>query len=155
MSKTKLSEPINPKTEVTREDIAKLAGASLAKVHFVTNRKKWGFPEIIRKGYQGKNIYSLSAVTIWLENNDLKAMKFYKQDRAPAKDHKQTEKAINSTAIVQLQIGIKPHPFKGRGQSVKVHVEERNEYEKPRPQLTRFSNSGAGYISHYVGNGLE
>ena len=154
MSKTKLSDPINLETEVTREDIAKLAGASLAKVHFVTNRKKWGFPEIIRKGCQGKNIYSLAAVTVWLENNDLKAMKFYKEDRAPAKDHKQTEKAINSTAIAQLKTGIKQPQFKVHGKSVRVHVEERNEYEKPRPQLTRFSNSGAGYISHYIGNEL-
>lgn len=134
--------PVNPETEVTREDIAKLSGASLAKVHFVTHRKKWGFPEPSRTGYQGKNIYSLAAVTEWLENNDLKSMKFYKEDRAPSKDHQQVEKSISALAM-QFKIGINPPKFERHGETITVHVQERNTYEKPHPSLTKFSNSGA------------
>ncbi len=64
MTKRKAPPPlINPETEVTREDIALIAGASLAKVHFVTHRKKWGFPEPVRKGYQGKTFMPWTPLT--------------------------------------------------------------------------------------------
>lgn len=143
MKKSEIAAPINPETEVTREDIAKMADCSLCKVGFVTIRKKWGFPEPVRKGPKAILLYCRSAVAAWLETNELKNMVFVAADRAPIGMHKKQEKGINSAEAAKLPIGIKPSQFKGGGKSLRVHVEARHEYQPPDPRLTRFSNSGA------------
>lgn len=150
MSK-KIAAAKDPETEVTREDILKLSGAALSKLAFVTSRDKWGFPKPVRSGPKGKLLYSLKAVTEWLEKNNLKTIVITAEDRAPLDMFNKAEKAaLSSAEIATLSIGIKPHPFKGHGKSIRVHVAEQHGYEKPHPQLGKFSNSGAAHRSHYL-----
>ncbi|PPK72641.1 hypothetical protein B0F88_10374 [Methylobacter tundripaludum] len=147
MSKV-ITAPIDPETEVTREDIAKMAGCSLAKVGFVTIRDKWGFPKPSRPGPKGKLIYPRLAVLEWLRLNNLKSMVFVAADRAPVGTYKQPMARLDSSAISKIHIGIRPaHKFTGTGKSKRVHVPVRNECEPQqlRPELSRFSNSISEY----------
>jgi predicted DNA-binding transcriptional regulator AlpA len=143
MSSQSNTAPKDPKTEVTREDIAKLAGCSVSKVLFATMRDKWGFPKIIRKGPKRIQLYPKAEVEQWLKANNLKEMVFVAADRAPLTMQEKTEKALPVELIRQAQIGIKPKRFEGTGKSVRVHVPARHEYERPHPQFSTFSNSGA------------
>lgn len=147
MNKSEIAAPINPETEVTREDIAKMAETSLCKVGFATTKSKYGFPEPVRPGPKGKLLYDKAAVAQWLEKNDLKIMTFSKEDRAPLKAPRNPDTGIDSTEVAQLMIGIKPRKFKSYGQSTRVHVPERNDIECPRASLTRFSNNNAEFSS--------
>jgi hypothetical protein len=145
MKKSEIAAPINPETEVTREDIAKMAGCSLCKVGFVTIRKKWGFPEPVRKGPKGILLYCRSAVEVWLETNDLKNMVFVAADRAPLRDHEKTVKGPSSTELATLNVGIKPKRFSGHGNKTTVHVHGHHSYPEPRQHHSRYSNSSADH----------
>lgn len=140
MSKTAIAAPIDPATEVTREDIAELAKCSLCKVGFITTRNKWGFPKPVRLGPKGKVLYSRAAVLAWLAVNDLKSMVFVAEDRAPLKGLKKAT-GIDSAAVAQLPIGIKPTQFKSTGKTKTVHLEEVDVYAQLNPHITRFSNN--------------
>jgi len=148
MSKPKY-QPINPETEIDRKGIVKLADTSLTRLDIVTKTKKYGFPDALRPGPLGIKIYSLNAVMAWLKENDLKNMKFSAEDRLPKTSVKQIENRTSATQLMrQLTIGIRPAKFDRTGQTITVHVEERNEIERPHPQLTRFSHSGVEHFAH-------
>lgn len=78
-------------------------------------------------------------------------MKFYKEDRAPLKDHQQTEKSMSALAA-QLKIGQSPRSFERHGKTITVHVQELNKYVKPHSGLTKFSHSGAEHRYHCTGD---
>jgi predicted DNA-binding transcriptional regulator AlpA len=139
MSKSK-SAPKNPETEVTKEDIAKMAGCSVFKVGFVTMRDKWCFPKPVRLGPKSKILYSKAEVATWLESNDLKSFVFTAEDRAPVRTHKKEKNEIDSSAAAKLHIGARPKKFNAFGTSIRVHVPERNDYIPPDPRLSRASN---------------
>lgn len=146
MSKEKFA-PIDPETEVTREDIAKMAGTSLSKVVIATKVKKLGFPQPIRKGYKATLLYSRAAVLEWLEKNNLKATVLTQEDRAPKRTVAKTETGFYIAGLAKLQIGINPPQFNRIGTSKRVHVPERNDYEKPNSKLTSVYRSGAESFS--------
>lgn len=148
-----INAPINSETEITREEIAKLAGTSHSKVIFVTARDKWGFPKVIRIGPKGKQLYPRADVEKWLKANILKNMTFVAEDRAPLKTKVKADKVIDSALVAQLPIGINPSKFQRAGTPTRVHVKENHEYEAPDPRLTRFSNSGVEH--RYVGGAFE
>lgn len=147
----KAAAPIDKKTELTREDIARLAGTSIAKVTQVTARDKWGFPALSRLGPKNKKLYNRTQVTAWLENNNLKTMVFAGEDRAPVKARKTPDPCLDSLEVRQLNIGIKPQQFSRHGKTQRVRLYERNDYYPPHSQLTRHSHSGAEH--RYIGNG--
>lgn len=146
MSKIKAA-PIDWATEIDRPGIAEMAGTGLAKVGFVTLREKWGFPLTHRKGPRQTLLYPLAAVKKWLETNDLKAMTFIAEDRAPVRVLAQAAKGIDNAAVATLKIGIKPPRFSRHSPAVTVHVPERNDYTPPDSRLTRFSNNADHRIS--------
>lgn len=134
--------PIDPETEVTREDIAIMADCSVFKVGFVSMRDKWGFPKPVRKGVKGKILYSRAEVSAWLENNDLKTFVFLAEDRAPLVTHKAEIKQISSAEFARLPIGTRPRKkFTAFGTSVRVHVQEQHGYVKPHSALARASHN--------------
>jgi hypothetical protein len=141
MSSKSNRAPINPETEVTKEDIARMAGCSIFKVGFVTMREKWGFPKSSRSGPKGKILFNRAEVTDWLKDNDLKNFVFLAEDRAPLVTHKKDQATPDSAAFAKLHIGARPKKFSRTGTSYRVHVKEQHGYEKPHPQLSRHSNS--------------
>jgi hypothetical protein len=149
-----IAAPQNPETELNREDIAQLTGASICKVTLITIKDKWGFPKTIRPGPKGKLLFSRSAVEDWLNHNDIKSIIFTADDRAPRKKHKKSETNIHSAGLVELRIGIRPKKFSRYGKSVCVHVPERDVHSPLNPKLTRFSHSGADHRSH-IGSSFE
>lgn len=143
-----IAAPINHDTEITREEIAKIAKISQGKVYSVIKAERFGFPKPIRSGPRGKILFDRAVVLPWLENNDIKAIKLTPEERKPMKSKPKVEPTvIDSAAVLELRVGIKPKKFKGHGQSIRVHVPERNDIECPRASLTRFSNSNVEFTA--------
>jgi len=142
--------PVNPKTEVTRAGIAKMAGCSICKVGFVTTRDNWAFPKPCRPGPLGKLVYSRAAVIAWLKINNLAAMVFTRENRSPVKHYKKQEPTTDSAAFAQLKIGLPRKPIKssGKAKRIRVHVKANDDYQAPDPRLTKFSNNAE---HRYVG----
>lgn len=133
--------PINPETEITREEIAKLAGTSHSKVLFATYTEKWRFPKPVRQGPLGKILYDRKAVQAWLAKNDLKTIVFTEEERRPMKKQKPQRESIDRELLMSVYFGTQRQQFEKRGRSTRVHVPERNDCEKPHSALSRFSHN--------------
>lgn len=143
-----IAAPINRDTEITREEIAKLAEVSISKVCTAMKNEKHGAPQPVRSGPLGMILYDRAAILLWLEKNDIKTIKTSAADRKQMPKKPKAKAAISDNlAVAQLQIGLRPKKFKGHGQSIRVHVPERNDIECPRAALTRFSKTSVEFTS--------
>jgi hypothetical protein len=136
--------PIDPTTEVTRYDIARLAQVSTTKIVLITQIEKYGFPAPHRKGPKGILLYLREAVETWLANNDIQKIVITAADRG---FEKKEEPEITSADYAKITIGLRPKNFAAFGKSVRVHVPERNDYEPPIAALTRYSNKNVEFSS--------
>lgn len=152
-----MSDTLDPKTEITRAGIAELTGVSKTKIADIINDAEYRFPAPIRTiSIGGGLVYSLANVQEWLQTNDPKKIVVKNKYYTPVRGRPKKPVKIADSDLPILKIGFPDKPkFNRTSTTTVVHLEEIDVCAPLNPHLTRHSHSGAGYVAHFSGNGLE
>lgn len=153
-----MSDTLDPKTEITRAGIAQLTGVCKTKIIGIMQDEQHRFPKPIRTIPSGGRsiVYNLAEVKKWLESNDPKKIIVKNEYYTPVRGRPKNLAKTADSDLPILKIGFPDKPkFNRTGTTTVVHLEEIDVCAPLNPHLTRHSHSGAGYVAHFSGNGLE